>query len=152
MKNRLKEIRLALGYNQQEMADKLDIPVRVYRNYEYVSKGYPVEFIQKLIYLFSVNSNYLFTGLGSMFISSTQSSDSQWHKSFINQKIFDFGLRIAKIQENTGLSEKDFARNIGLFKDEFIEFKCGCKAPTIHIIDALKQYYKISADFLLYGE
>ena len=131
LKDRLKKIRLALGYNQQEMAEKLGIPVRVYRNYEYVSKGYPVDFIQNLICLFSVNANYLFTGEGSIFIDCSKNSDSRCSSKNINDKIFDFGLRLAKLQENTGLSEKDFAHNIGLFKDEFIELKCGNKAPTL---------------------
>ena len=74
MKDRLKKIRVTLGYNQQEMANKLGFELTTYRSFEYKSKNFPVEFLNSLINKFSVNINWLLTGKGSMFINSNENT------------------------------------------------------------------------------
>ena len=152
MKERLKTIRLTLGYSQQEMADKLNIPVRVYRNYEYVSKGYPVELIENLIDLFNINANYLFKGSGSMFIQHDSASDGEQISLPKNKIISDIGCRLSEIQEKNNISDKIMAKKLGIYEYEYIDLKQGQKELTFKIINRIKTTLKISIDWLLFGE
>ena len=70
MDNFLKNIRLTLGYNQQEIADKLNLNINTYRSYEYQKRDLSNELILKLVDIFNINVHYLYTGQGDMFIST----------------------------------------------------------------------------------
>lgn len=151
MKDRLKNIRLTLGYTQQEMADKLNVPLRTYRTYEYVSKGYPVELIKNLITILNVNANYLFSGIGEMFINS-ENKYKRINNKNVKENFQSFGLRLSELQSKTNISDNDFAKLIGLYTNEFIELKKCKRKPNLDIINILKQNFDFSADWLLYGD
>ena len=70
----------------------------------------------------------------------------------IKEKLSDFPNRLIKIQKLSGLSDKDFAEKIELYRDEYIEFKTGERKPDINIVNSLKLHFNISVDWLLYGE
>ncbi|MDO5437268.1 MAG: helix-turn-helix transcriptional regulator [bacterium] len=67
MKDRLKQIRLTLGYNQQQFAEKLGVELNTYKGYEYKTKNFPSELLIALANILDVNLNWLLTGKGSMF-------------------------------------------------------------------------------------
>lgn len=67
MKDRLKQIRLTLGYNQQQIASLLGVELNTYKGYEYKTKNFPNDFLVLLINILNVNVNWLLTGKGSMF-------------------------------------------------------------------------------------
>ena len=83
MKERLKKIRTTLGFNQQEMAEKLGFELTTYRSFEYKSKNFPIEFLTSLIYTFSININWLLTGYGNMFMEKESQNEE-------NDNIFSF--------------------------------------------------------------
>lgn len=91
LKDRLKQIRLTLGYNQQEMAEKLSIEVRKLRSYEYETKNFPLDFLISLINVFDVNINWLLTGKGEMF------------QNFKVKEKDEFTLRVEDILRQNGL-------------------------------------------------
>ncbi len=68
MKERLKQIRLKLGYNQQEMANILGIELNTYRGYEYKTKNFPDILLKALLTKLQVNINWLLSGFGEMFL------------------------------------------------------------------------------------
>ena len=69
MNERLKELRKALGFkNQQEFADALNIKRGTIANYE-IGRNEPIDAVITLICSkFNVNENWLRTGEGEMFI------------------------------------------------------------------------------------
>ncbi len=77
LRERLKQIRITLGYNQKEIAEKLGYELTTYRSFEYKSKNLPVEFLSALICTFSVNINWLLTGNGDMFINTKENISSK---------------------------------------------------------------------------
>ena len=140
MKEQLKNIRAALGLSQQEMACRLNIPVRAYRNYEYVAKGFPPEMIQKLIEIFSVNANYLFTGCGEIF-------NSEYSK---NRQIKDISSKLSMLQEKNNYSDKKTAELLGIYEFDYIQLKLGKRDFNLQILNNLKKTFDISIDWLLY--
>lgn len=77
MKDRLKALRKALGYTQQEFADKLGIKRNTFAQYE-IGRNEPIEAVLNLICdRFSVSKIWLTTGRGSMFNEVSQDDDIQ---------------------------------------------------------------------------
>lgn len=56
---RLGELRESLGMTQQDVADRLDIPVTTYRKYEYESRQTPMEVLFALADIYDVDLDYL---------------------------------------------------------------------------------------------
>ena len=69
MKERIVKLRKSLGYSQQEFADKLNIKRGTIANYD-CGRNEPIDAVINLICMeFNVNSNWLRSGEGEMFIS-----------------------------------------------------------------------------------
>lgn len=69
MKERIKELRRALGLTQQEFADRLGIKRGALANYE-VGRNEPIDAVVSLMCReFQVNEAWLRTGQGEMFLS-----------------------------------------------------------------------------------
>ena len=67
-----------------------------------------------------------------------------------NQK--DYGKRIKKIQEKNNLSKRQMSGILDLSETEFGEMIDGKVLPNLIILNNLKQNFKVSIDWLLYGE
>ena len=76
MNERLKELRKALGFkNQQDFADVLKIKRGTIANYE-IGRNEPIDAVITLICTkFNVNENWLRTGEGEMFLSKSQEEE-----------------------------------------------------------------------------
>ncbi len=83
MKNRLKQIRIKLGFNLVQMAEKLQIEPNTYKGYEYKTKNLPCDFLILLIKKLDVNINWLLTGEGEMFVKPL-TIDKNTKKEFEN--------------------------------------------------------------------
>lgn len=76
MKDRLKQIRLKLGYNLIQMAETLQIEPNTYKGYEYKTKNLPCEFLIQLIKKLNVNINWLLIGEGEMFVKQPKTDEN----------------------------------------------------------------------------
>lgn len=56
---RLKELRNERGMRQQEVADRLGLPIGTYRKYEYGDRQVPLEILVNLADLYEVSIDYL---------------------------------------------------------------------------------------------
>lgn len=152
MKNRFKQLCSALGYNQQSLAEKLSIDVRKLRSYLYETKNFPLDFLVSLNEILNVNINWLLTGKGAMFNYIEEDEFQNQNDTTIKNKVSKFGIRLSKIQEKTKLSDINFAKLIGIYTEEFIELKSCQKEPNLRILNELKRHFKVSIDWLLYGD
>lgn len=92
---------------------------------------------------FNVNINSIIT---------IDNSFKKQNDTVLSKKLSKFGTRIDELQKASNLSDKDFANLIGLFTDELLDLKSLKKQPNFKILNTLKQNFKISIDWLLYGE
>ncbi|AEA33660.1 helix-turn-helix domain-containing protein [Hippea maritima] len=68
---RLKAIRQAKGLSQKEMAEIMDVTLRAYQRYEKDEQKASYEKLARIVYeLKDINSNWLLTGEGDMFIKN----------------------------------------------------------------------------------
>ncbi len=149
MKERLKKLRLTLGYNLQEISEKLNIPANTYIGYEYRTKNVPLEFLTELVKSFNVNINWLLTGEGDMFsVLTKKSADSAIH----SKKYINIGKHLDEIQQKNNYPDKEMAKILGIYEYEYVDLKQGFKEPTLKILDILKSFFQISIDWFLYGD
>ena len=155
MKERFKQLCATLGYNQQMIAEKLSIDVRKLRSYIYETKNLPIDFLILLNDVLSINLNWLLTGNGKMFSNSNEGDENDLkRRKNINLKyqLTNFGNRVTDIQNKNNLSDRDFAKIIGIYEDEFIDLKQGHREPNIKILCKIKQSFDVSIDWLLFDD
>jgi len=70
----------------------------------------------------------------------------------IKKEVNNFGQRLNSLQIKTDLSNKEISEILNLEEDEYLEYKEGDRKPNLKILNELKQNFKISVDWLLYGE
>lgn len=144
MKDRLKQIRVTLRYNQQQMADELDCNVRAYRSYEYETRNLPIEVLKALNEKLNVNLNWLFTGKGPTFnpLQTEPFADCDCPEIFDNFKTLH--KRYNKILAEKGMTDFDAAEltNIPLSRLH----KIGLGKAEISMQEFLKLRSKINFD------
>lgn len=59
---RLKKLRQEMRFSQEEMAEKLDVCLNTYRNYEQNKTSPPYDTLCKMRSIFGVTTDYLLTG------------------------------------------------------------------------------------------
>ena len=83
MNNRIKNIRKVLNLTAKELSEKIGIPYRTIVNYENGTRKASSDFIEALVIHLGINSNWLLTGKGEMFISNNEKENSN---NFILEK------------------------------------------------------------------
>lgn len=152
LKDTLKQIRLTLGYNQQQMADKLSIDVRKLRSYEYETKNYPINFLQALIDVFNVNVNWLLTGEGEIFISQCENTLQKHANDDILKNLDTFYKRFNKLQKENELNDYQMSKQTGIAESRIEKLGLGKVLPNLDELNALKAHFDVSVDWLLYGD
>ncbi len=70
----------------------------------------------------------------------------------VKKEVNNFGQRLDSLQTKTHLSDKEISKILNLEEEEYLEYKTGDRKPNLKILNELKQNFKISVDWLLYGE
>ena len=135
---------------QSELADILGIKKQAINGRAERNSEFTIDEIKAIenYYNIDLSSVDIFVNVNK---NQKKSSDNTSNKT-IKEKLTDFPLRLIEIQKSSGLSDKDFAQRIELYRDEYLEFKSGDRKPDLNIANQLKQHFNISLDWLLYGE
>lgn len=70
----------------------------------------------------------------------------------IPQKAERFGYRLAEIQDKHEYLDKDMAKLLRISEEEYIDLKLGDSEPDLNTLSRLKQCFKVSIDWLLFGD
>lgn len=85
-------------------------------------------------------------------IQITENSGERQNDTTIPQKAERFGHRLAELQDKHEYLDKDMARLLRISEEEYIDLKCGDVEPDYKTLIRLKQLFKISIDWLLFGD
>ncbi|MCM1265327.1 MAG: helix-turn-helix transcriptional regulator [Candidatus Gastranaerophilales bacterium] len=152
LKDRLRHIRLTLGYSQMEFADLLNIEVNTYRGYEYKTKNLPNMLLVKLVDVFNVNLDYLFTGNYPVFRNSFSNTLKIKQNPDISDNISSFGKRYTKILLENNITDYEFSRIVGIPEHRLEKLGLGVIPPTLDDINRIKARVDVNIDWLLYGD
>lgn len=141
MKDRIKELREALGYKQSELAEKLDV------NFTTVSKwekngNIPERKIQMICRMFGVNENWLKTGEGVMFVNGQPE---------FNREESDLKSRIKQLRGLLGLTQIEFASGLGLTNGAVTYWERTGNVPTKNIRNIVETF-GVNEDWLIEGK
>ncbi len=70
----------------------------------------------------------------------------------IPEKIESFGIRLTELQDKHEYLDKDMAKLLRITEEEYIDIKLGDIEPDFNVLVRLKQCFKVSIDWLLFGE
>lgn len=70
----------------------------------------------------------------------------------IKDRTENFGKRLFKIQEKNDLTDRQMAKLLGIYEDEYVDLAYGDKEPNMRILNNIKSNFQVSIDYLLYGE
>lgn len=85
-------------------------------------------------------------------INITDNSGERQNDTSIPDKVQKFGYRLAEIQDKHEYLDKDMAKLLKISEEEYIDIKMGDMPPDINVLNRIKQCFKVSVDWLLYGE
>lgn len=70
----------------------------------------------------------------------------------IKDRTENFGKRLFKIQEKNELTDRQMAKLLGIYEDEYVDLAYGDKEPNLRVLNNIKSNFQVSIDYLLYGE
>jgi len=152
VKENLKKIRLTLGYNQQKMADELNIPLRTYMGYEYKAKIYPTDFLLKLSDILNVNIHYLYTGEGSMFIVPETNQFEECDDNSVLEDFKNFHTRYTKMLADSNTTDYKVSKRTGISESRLEKIGLGDAVITMEEFIKLRSKYVFDANMLLFNK
>ena len=134
--NNLKQIRNKLNISVKDLSNIIGIPERTICSYERKERLCSTEIITLLSKKMHVNANWFVTGNGEMFLT----------------KVSTIGDRILKVINQSNISKCQMAVLLSIDELQLENLINGSDLPNLNILNALKQKFKISINWLLYGE
>ena len=144
-----KKFREALGYNQSNIAAKIEITPQAIQRVEAGNGNFNDEIKAKLIEKFNLNINWLLTGNGEMFLNDKNTFELKTVEKY--SKFQNFASRFNELIKKSELDIKTFSGVVDIKLERVAELSVGVKLPTINEIISLCECFNITADWLLFG-
>lgn len=150
--NRLIEIRAAFGLSGYSFAKKLGIPQPTYLRYEMGIQKPSGKLIESLVLICHVNVYWLYTGEGPMFIDFEQNTFSRQNDVTVEERCKNFGKRMSRLQEKHNFLDREMAKLLNISEKHYLSLVVGAVMPGLDILNNIKRNFKVSIDYLLYGD
>lgn len=152
LQKRLKEVRNAYGLSGYAFAKKLNIPQPTYLRYESGEQKPSCKLIESLVLVCNVNAKWLYSGQGQMFSSEVEYDWQRQNDMSVYSKVTQFGKRLSELQATHNLLDREMALLLGISEHQYIAIISGRRSPDLDVLNKIKQNFKISIEYLLYGE
>lgn len=152
LKKRLQDVRNAYGLSGYAFAKKLNIPQPTYLRYESGEQKPSCKLIEALVVICNVNIKWLYTGQGQMFSPNEEYDWQRQNDTSVYLKVSQFGKRLSELQSTHNLLDREMAKLLGISEYQYIAIITGRRNPDIDILNKIKQNFRISIEYLLYGE
>lgn len=145
-------VRKNINSNAASFAKEVGIPYTTFIKYERGERKPSFELLEYLVDVYNVNLNYIFSGQGQMFIKPDDNTLERQNDTTVKERVSHFGERLGELQDKHEYLDKDMAKLLKISEEEYIDIKLGDIEPDLKILNRLKQCFKVSIDYLLYGE
>lgn len=129
--------------SQQDIANALNMDRAAMHGRASRNSKFKPDEIKKIEQAFNIELNS---------ISITNNSGEKISDDKVSERTENFGKRLYKIQEKNGLSDRQMAKLLGIYEDEYVDLAYGNKEPNLRILNNIKSNFQVSIDYLLYGE
>nr|DAX84338.1 MAG TPA: helix-turn-helix domain protein [Caudoviricetes sp.] len=145
-------VRKNINSNAASFAKEVGIPYTTFIKYERGERKPSFELLEYLVDVYNVNLNYIFSGQGQMFIKPDDNTLERQNDTTVKERVSHFGERLAELQDKHEYLDKDMAKLLSISEEEYIDLKLDDKEPDFKILVRLKQCFKVSIDWLLFGD
>ena len=87
-----------------------------------------------------------------MFIKPDDNTLERQNDTTVKERVSHFGERLGELQDKHEYLDKDMAKLLKISEEDYIDLKLGDIEPDLEVLNRLKQCFKVSIDYLLYGE
>ena len=87
-----------------------------------------------------------------MFIKPDNNTLERQNDTTVKERVSHFGERLGELQDKHEYLDKDMAKLLSISEEEYIDLKLDDKEPDFKILVRLKQCFKVSIDWLLFGD
>lgn len=145
-------VRKKINPNAAAFAKEAGIPYTTFIKYERGERKPSFELLEYLVNAYNVSLNYIFSGAGSMFLKTDSNSGERQNDTSVDEKSSQFGKRLSQLQEKHNFLDREMATLLKISEKEYLKLVVGKLEPNLQILNRIKQNFKISIDYLLYGE
>jgi transcriptional regulator with XRE-family HTH domain len=145
-------VRKNINSNAASFAKEVGIPYTTFIKYERGERKPSFELLEYLVDVYNVNLNYIFSGQGQMFIKPDDNTLERQNDTTVKERVSHFGERLGELQDKHEYLDKDMAKLLKISEEDYIDLKLGDIEPDLEVLNRLKQCFKVSIDYLLYGE
>lgn len=85
-------------------------------------------------------------------VSIMNNSGERHNDVTVDEKSSQFGKRLSVLQEKHNFLDKEMAKLLKISEKEYLALVCGNLEPDLQVLNRIKQNFKVSIDYLLYGE
>ena len=85
-------------------------------------------------------------------IKICDNSGERQNDTTVDEKSAKFGLRLVELQEKHNFLDREMAQLLKISEKEYLKLALGKLKPDLDILNRIKQNFKVSIDYLLYGE
>lgn len=85
-------------------------------------------------------------------IQITENSGERQNDTQVEQKSSQFGKRLSELQAKHNFLDREMAKLLDINEKTYISIVVGKKQPDIAVLNRIKQNFKVSIDYLLYGD
>ena len=148
----LATVRKQINSNAAAFSKEAGIPYTTFIKYERGERKPSFELLEYLASAYNVNLNYILSGQGQMFIKPDENTGERQNDTTVKERVSHFGERLGDLQDQHEYLDKDMAKLLKISEEDYIDLKLGDTEPDLAILNRLKQCFKVSIDYLLYGE
>ena len=157
--SRVKLIRKHYALSQHQFAKRIGRTKGYISNVENGHAGMSKATIISVAAEFGVSEDWLRSGLGEMFASSSSTDErertavdtvDQMTRMPVNT--LAIARRIREVRKSAGLTQSEFASTLGYTKDQISRIETGNVRPSVRLLGAVSREYKVSVDWLRTGD
>lgn len=85
-------------------------------------------------------------------IKISDNSGERQNDTSVDEKSSQFGKRLSELQAKHNFLDREMAQLLKISEKDYLKLVVGKIQPDLNILNRIKQNFKVSIDYLLYGE
>lgn len=79
-------------------------------------------------------------------------SGERQNDTTVDEKSSQFGKRLSELQAQHNFLDREMALLLKISENEYLKLLVGKRQPDLQVLNCIKQNFKVSVDYLLYGD
>ena len=94
----------------------------------------------------------LYVRVDSADIKISENSGERQNDTSVDEKSSQFGKRLSELQAKHNFLDREMAQLLKISENDYLKLVVGKIQPDLNILNRIKQNFKVSIDYLLYGD